>query len=165
MKVADVMNKNVEFCWTETNLAAASAKMWERDCGALPVVLGGGMVIGMVTDRDIAMGVATRDRAPSDISVRDVMSQDVYSCRPHDDVHTALKTMRKHRVRRLPVTDEHGLLKGILSMNDIVLASMRAPAAASTAIDYDDVVATFKAICEHRHINYQERSLARGASA
>lgn len=165
MKVHDVMAKNVEFCWPDTNLAAASAQMWEKDCGALPVIVGGGIVVGMITDRDIAMAGGMKDRALSEIHARDVMSHALYSCRPDDDVHTALKLMRKDRVRRLPVTDEQGVLEGILSINDIVLAAAHPNGKHAPAIDYDDVVSTFKAICEHRHSQQRTRPLARGATA
>jgi CBS domain-containing protein len=119
--------------------------MWENDCGILPVVVNGGNAVGVITDRDIAIAVGTRGRAPQDLRVDEVIHGPVYSCRPNDDIHTALKTMRKDKVRRLPVLSDDGVLKGILSLNDVLLHAQKG----NKELDYDDVVSTFKAICEH----------------
>ncbi len=69
----------------------------------------------------------------------------VIACSPDDDVHTALKIMRKEKIRRLPVVTDDGVLSGILSINDLVLHAQKG----NKELDYDDVVSTFKAICEH----------------
>ncbi|MEW6208564.1 MAG: CBS domain-containing protein [Acidobacteriota bacterium] len=61
---------------------------------------------------------------------------------------TALKTMRQDKVRRLPVVADDGALRGILSINDVALEARKGNA----ELDYDDVVSTLKAICEHRHL-------------
>jgi CBS domain-containing protein len=144
MKVQEVMTEDVKTCSPDTNLAAATALMWEYDCGALPVVANGKTPVGMITDRDIAMAVGTRGRSPQDIRVDEVMSAQLFACAPDDDIHAALKTMRKDKVRRLPVVTD-GTLEGILSLNDVVLQAQKGDA----ELDYDDVVSTFKALCEH----------------
>jgi len=59
VKVQDLITSNVKSCRPETSLAAAAVDMWENDCGALPVVDGEGKVIGLITDRDIAIAVGT----------------------------------------------------------------------------------------------------------
>jgi CBS domain-containing protein len=146
------MNEKVSYCWPETSLAAAAVRMWDEDCGALPVVIDGGRVIGMITDRDIAIAAGTKGRPAFNIPVREVMSQALYACSTDDDVHTALKTMRKEKVRRLPVIDGDGVLKGILSMNNIVLLAQKGEKKHPSELDYEDVVNTYKAICEHRHL-------------
>jgi CBS domain-containing protein len=152
MRVQDVMTANVAFCAPETNLAEAVALMWKADCGALPVVASDGKVIGLVTDRDIAIAVGTKDRRPSEILVNEVMSTHVYACTTGDDIHIALKTMRKDRVRRLPVMSEEGVLRGIVSMNDIVLHAEKASGHGPIGLSYSDAVNTLKAICEHHHL-------------
>ena len=63
MKVRDLMTTDVKSCSSDTNLAAAASRMWEGDCGALPVVDDDGKFIGMIADRDICMAVATRPPA------------------------------------------------------------------------------------------------------
>jgi CBS domain-containing protein len=148
MKVQEVMTQDVKACFPDTNLAAAAALMWENDCGILPVVVNGGNAVGVITDRDIAIAVGTRGRAPQDIRVDEVIHGPVFACAPDDDIHAALKTMRKDKVRRLPVLSGGGALKGILSLNDVVLHAQKG----NNELDYDDVVSTFKAICEHPHL-------------
>jgi len=121
MKVRDLQTSDVQAVSPDTNLAAAAQIMWECDCGAVPVVDDNRAVVGMITDRDIAIATTTRSAAPADIAVRHVMATgELYSCRPDDDVRTALRTMGEYRVRRLPVTDRQNRLVGIISLNDLV---------------------------------------------
>jgi CBS domain-containing protein len=142
MKVKEVMTPNAKAIWLTESLSDAAEMMWENDCGVLPIIKDGRTVIGMITDRDICMAVAMRDRNPSGVSVEEVMTGQVYSVNPEDDVDQALQAMKEHKVRRLPVVNDNGELEGILSMNDVVLA-------AGEGIDYSDVVKTYQAICSH----------------
>ena len=145
MQVRDIMVREARSCRLNTNLAAATEIMWTNDCGALPVLDGGGSVVAMITDRDICMAVGTRNRRPSEVSVFEVIPQKVFACTPDDDIHTALQTMRSQKVRRLPVTSGNGKLEGVLCLNDIALNAKK-----SNALSYEDVMETLKAICEHR---------------
>ena len=145
MKVRDIITTDVSSCQPETTLAAVAQTMWERDCGILPVVTSEGRVIGMITDRDICMAVATKARTADRISVREVTAGTVYVCLA--DTGAALETMKTQKVRRLPVVDDQGHLKGILSMNDIVLHANARRGVAPT-----DIVGALKGICEHRHV-------------
>lgn len=94
--------------------------MWQRDCGVVPVVDEQKQVIGMITDRDICIAVATQNRLASDIRVSEIISGKVRSCQPNDDLEDALKTMKKRQLRRLPVTDKDGILLGIISIGDLL---------------------------------------------
>jgi len=147
MKVQDVMVKDVKFCGPNTNLAAATEMFWTDCCGTLPVVDDRGNVVGMITDRDICIALGTRDVPSLTVKVRDVSLPKLFSCAPDDDVHAALETMGAQKVRRLPVIDKRGTLKGILSIDDVVLHAVKTPAGFSD-ITYEDVVTTLKAICE-----------------
>ena len=121
MRVRDLQTSDVQAVNPDTNLAAAAQIMWECDCGVVPVIDHDRNLVGMITDRDIAIAATTRSAAPADIPVRDVMSRgQLYSCRPDDDVRAALRTMGERRVRRLPVTDRENHLVGIVSLNDLV---------------------------------------------
>lgn len=151
MKVQDVMTETVKTCQPDTNLAEAVAFMWEGDCGTLPVLADDGRLVGILTDRDIAMALGTRDKPASEIAVSEVMTDQVYACHPENDIHAALKMMRKDKVRRLPVVSDDGVLQGILSMNDVVLHAEKANGRKTNGLNYEDVVNTFKAIFEHRH--------------
>lgn len=142
MKVRDLMTSDVKTCRRETNLAEAVRDMWEADCGALPVVSDEGRVIGMITDRDICIAVATRGGSADRILVREVAQGHAYTCLPDDDATAALHTMKAHKIRRLPVVDAEGHVRGILSLNDVVT---HAGAATPT-----EVVSTLASICEHR---------------
>jgi CBS domain-containing protein len=121
MKIKDVMTKSPVFCSPETNLGTAAEIMWKRNIGFLPVVGQGDKVIGVITDRDMCMAMATRNRLPGQIAVREVASGVVYSCKPDEDVRTALNTMREKRIRRLPVIGANGRLEGVLAVDDVVL--------------------------------------------
>jgi CBS domain-containing protein len=142
MKVRQIMTHDVKTCRPETNLAEAVKLMWERDCGVLPVVKSDGKLSGMITDRDICVAIATRGQTADRIAVRDVTAGKACTCGPDDDAVVALETMKSQRVRRLPVVDAEGRLKGILSLNDVVT---HAGAASST-----EIVSTMAGICEHR---------------
>lgn len=147
MKVREIMTPGAKAIWITESLADAAREMWENNCGILPIIKDGRKVVGMITDRDICMATAVRDRNPSSISVEEVMNSTVYAAEPEEDVERALQTMREHKIRRLPVLNAEGELEGILSMNDIVLKAKSNDE--KTPIDYADVVRTYQAICEH----------------
>lgn len=149
MKVKEIMTPNAKAIWLTESLADAAKLMWETDCGALPIINDGRKVIGMITDRDICMAVAMRDANPSHVSVEEVMTGQVYSVSPEDDIVQALQAMKEHKIRRLPVVNVEGELEGILSMNDVVLNARTSKSAAAGSLKYDDVVKTYQAICQH----------------
>lgn len=148
MKVRTIMTRDVATCAPETPLRDAALMMREADAGVLPVLVSG-RACGVVTDRDICLGLAERDCRPSEVPVREVMSRSVCSCSEDDSVETALSTMRSRRVRRLPVLAADGTLRGILSMNDVLLHSREG--SNREAIAYDDAIQTLQTICEHRN--------------
>ena len=76
------------------------------------------------------------------------MTRAIFSVMPEDDVHTALQLMQEHKVRRLPVMNAEGELKGMLSMNDVVLKAQETNGK-KPELSFHDVVKTYKAICEH----------------
>lgn len=150
MNVEDLMTSDVQCCGPDTNLAAAAKMMWDSDCGALPVLNVQGQVMGMVTDRDICMATATKNRPPSEITVWETVSGKAHTCKMSDDVHTAMDLMKRERIRRLPVVDEEGVLQGMVAMNDFILLAGEAKRGKAPAISYEDVVRTMKAISVHR---------------
>lgn len=150
MRVADVMSQDVHSCSRSQSLQEAAKLMWDHDVGALPVVDNERRPIGVITDRDICMAAYTQGRPLSDIGVASAMSQRVLVCRRHDPVSAAEQTMAGHQVRRLPVVDERGVLVGMLSLNDIVLARTRSPLKSAAERLLGDVVQTLAAISQHR---------------
>lgn len=150
MKVKEIMSANAKVCTPTSSLADAAGLMWENDCGIVPVVTEGEKIVGLVTDRDICMAACTQGRKLSNIAIEEIFSGKVFACKPEDDVHTALNTMRENKVHRLPVVDANGKLKGMLSMNDIVLNAKESSGKKPPELSYVDVVNTYKSICQHR---------------
>ncbi len=126
MKVSEVMNRDVGCCTAECNLSEATEILWKKDASALPVVDAQGKVVGLLTDRDVAIAAGTRNVPASHIAVRSVInSNKPFTCSPEDDVQKALETMRTRHVRRLPVVERDGTLRGLLSISDVVFAAGR----------------------------------------
>ena len=149
MRVKEIMTTDAKGCDLNASLTEAAKTMWENDCGALPVLKDGKEVVGLITDRDICMAVAMRDHSPSGISVEEILTGVIYSVTPDDDVHQALEMMREHKVRRLPVVDADGELKGILSMNDLTLRAEDQAGQKAPELTFRDVMETYKEVCTH----------------
>jgi CBS domain-containing protein len=148
MKIKEIMTRDVQCCGPDTNLAAAAKMMWDSDCGALPILNVQGQVMGMITDRDICMATATKNKPASEITVWETSSGKAYTCRETDDVHTALDIMKRERIRRLPVVDDDGVLQGIVAMNDFILAAGEGKKGSD--LSCEDVMRAMKAISAHR---------------
>jgi CBS domain-containing protein len=146
MKVREIMTTDVRSCGPEASLAEAAMIMWENDCGTVPVVNGAGQAVGIVTDRDICMAVATKNRLASDISVGEVSQGHVRTCRPEADVSAALDVMRKEQLRRLPVVDEGGRLVGILSLADVVRHAKKGESKKARHVPHKEVLRVLKAL-------------------
>jgi CBS domain-containing protein len=145
MKIANLMTADPITCLPTTNLSEAAALMLRGDCGILPIV-DQGKLCGVVTDRDLFIAVATRDRQPSTITVREVMKGPLFTCGPEDDVESALELMKEHTVRRVPVIGFGGVVLGMVSLNDIVLA-----VGEKKSVHAASVIHTLQAICRHHH--------------
>ena len=150
MKVKEILTAPVKSCSPVAHLAVVAEIMRKSNCGVLPVVDGGGKVIGMITDRDICLAMSQKDHDPSRSKVSELISGKVYDCAPRDEVKNALKTMRIKKVRRLPVLNGAGALKGILSIGDIFLRARKAKGKKSQKPSYKDLARTLLAICEPR---------------
>ena len=120
MKVKDIMTQSAVCCSADTNVGAAVELMWTRNCGMLPVVGIDRKLLGVVTDRDICIAMGTRNRLAGELTVGEIATRNVSTCKPDDEIHEALGTMADRKVRRLPVVDDEGIPQGILSMDDII---------------------------------------------
>jgi CBS domain-containing protein len=143
MKVKDLMSAEPKICAPDTTAAAAANLMWEGDCGMLPVV-DGGQLVGVVTDRDMYIALATRNELAGYLRIDAVACTPVVTCAPEDNISDALAAMKRARVRRLPVVGFGNSVLGVLSINDIVRA-----AGSDKAVRAEDVVQTLQAICAH----------------
>ena len=120
MKVGDVMTPGVETISPDASIQEAATLMAEHDVGALPVMAE--RLEGILTDRDIILRVVVDGRDPTQVRVRDVMSSMLFTCGPDDTVEAALRTMREHQIRRLPVLDANGRVIGIVALSDLARA-------------------------------------------
>jgi Mg/Co/Ni transporter MgtE len=95
--------------------------MKREDVGSVPVLASSTdrRVIGIVTDRDLALRIVAERKHPEASSVSEIMTQDPATCHERDDVHEAMQIMSRQQVRRTPIIDEHGQLCGIISQADI----------------------------------------------
>ena len=120
MKVKDLMTQAAVCCAPAANVGEAVELMWVHNCGVLPVVGTGGKLEGIVTDRDISIAMGTRNRLAGELTVGEIATKNIVTCKPEDEIHEALQTMAEKQVRRLPVVNEEGIPQGILSMDDII---------------------------------------------
>ncbi|NUN48780.1 MAG: CBS domain-containing protein [Candidatus Brocadiae bacterium] len=123
--VGDVCTRSPRVCGMEATLAEAAKVMWEADCGAIPVVDAERKVVGMITDRDIAMALATRGEGAAGTRVRDIAQTRVVACRADESMAVAFSRMAKFQLRRLPVVGADGRIEGLLSLSDAVRCSGR----------------------------------------
>ena len=145
MKVKDIMTADLQTCDPQMSAAAAAGLMWDGDCGFLPVVETG-RLLGVVTDRDLYIALATQNRRPSELLVGDVATRKVITCEPDADIHAALEAMKAHQIRRLPVVGNGGTLLGVISMDDLVRA-----AGPRRVITHEQIIETLKAIYSRHH--------------
>jgi CBS domain-containing protein len=143
MQVQEIMTKDVSYCSPATNAATAAEIMWNQNCGSLPVVDDGGRVVGIVTDRDLFIALGTKNQRPAELPVGEMMTHDVYLCAAEDDLQTALRRMAQKQVHRLPVVDRRGALKGVLSIDDVVVN-------AKSETLSREILSTMRAICDHQ---------------
>jgi CBS domain-containing protein len=120
MLVSEAMTSDVALVRPEQSIQQAAALMAEIDIGVLPVGEDR-RLIGMITDRDIAVRAVARGKGP-DTKVRDVMSPEVKYCFEDEDIEDVAQNMGDIKVRRLPVLNREKNLVGIISLGDIALA-------------------------------------------
>lgn len=102
MKVKQCMSKPAVVCHLDDTLHEAAKRMWENDCGALPVITTEGHVAAMLTDRDICMAAYTQGHPLHALKVSGAMSRTVYACSSDDSVEAAERLMRDHRTDDRP---------------------------------------------------------------
>src|SRR3954467_7081078 len=133
MKVGEVMTRQVAIAAPDDTLQEAAGRMAELDTGVLPVGEGDRLV-GMLTDRDIAIRAVAQGKGP-DAKVRDAMTADVKYCFDDEDLDDAVRSMGEQKVRRLPVMSRDKRLVGIVSLGDVaVYADAKQTDAAVSAV-------------------------------
>ncbi|WP_454621970.1 CBS domain-containing protein [Bradyrhizobium cenepequi] len=131
MKVKKMMHQGVQWVSPNTPIRALAKTMRQYDIGAIPVGEND-RLIGMVTDRDIAIRGVANGKDVSKLTARDVMTKGVIWCRESDSVKSAASLMQGKRLRRLPVIDANKRMVGMLALGDISHAASRKTAAKVT---------------------------------
>jgi CBS domain-containing protein len=121
MKVSDVMTRDVELIEPTQTIRNAARLMAQMDAGIIPV-RAGDRLVGMITDRDIAVRVVAEGKGP-DTAIREVMTADVKYCYEDDDTNDVARNMADIQVRRLPVLTRDKRLVGIISLGDMAVSN------------------------------------------
>lgn len=116
--VRESMTSNPCSIDTDKSVAYAAKMMRDEDVGIAPIVEGDRLV-GVLTDRDIAVRVVAEGRDPEQTKVTEVASRDVVTLDPQQDLDEALRLMARNQVRRLPVVEEDGRLVGVVAQADV----------------------------------------------
>lgn len=120
MKCSEIMTKDPVCCLPSDTVQRAAELMRDQDVGLIPVVDDERTnIIGVITDRDLALRVVAEGKDPTKTLVQEVMTTGVISCTVNDDLQKALDLMEKYQLRRIPVIDDTGALVGIIAQADI----------------------------------------------
>jgi len=117
----DVMTPEPTCCQATDTISRVAQVMKTEDVGAVPVVdsMSNRRLVGMVTDRDIVVKAVAEGRSVEAATVKEVMTTQVVTCGENDDIEKAVSQMAERQIRRLPVVDASGVLRGIIAQADI----------------------------------------------
>jgi CBS domain-containing protein len=124
MKVRDAMHGKVEWAQPTETVQSLAKRMRDLDIGSIPIGEND-RLIGMVTDRDLALRAVADGRDPALLTAREVMSKGIVYCRDDEELEDAVRIMEQKQIRRLPVIDDKKRMVGILSLGDISHSASR----------------------------------------
>jgi CBS domain-containing protein len=116
--IQDAMTSNPKTVTTDQTVVDAARIMKQEDAGIVPIV-DGQKLVGVITDRDIAIKVVAEGKDTQTTKVTEIASRDLVTIDPQQNLDEALRLMAQHQVRRLPVVEEDGKLVGILAQADV----------------------------------------------
>ncbi|MBZ4375129.1 CBS domain-containing protein [Corallococcus sp. AS-1-6] len=115
----DIMTRQVRTARRDSSLREVAQLMRDEDCGVVPIVDAQGRLLGLVTDRDLALRAFTGQRAVDGLRAADVMTEELEAVLPEEDLHGVIELMGRHQVRRIPVVEPDDRLVGIIALGDI----------------------------------------------
>jgi CBS domain-containing protein len=124
MKASELMTPSPCCASADDSIQDVARLMRDNDVGSVPIVDESSRVIGIVTDRDLAVRALAEGKA-TELTVRDVMTASPCTCGADDDVKDVGRTMSDNQVRRVPVVDANGRVVGIIAQADLALAADR----------------------------------------
>ena len=140
MAIGDLCRRQVVTCPPEATLGDAAKLMRAQHVGSIVVCDEGRRPVGILTDRDIVVEVLAADLDPRTVKVGEVMSRNPATALEDDELTWALKVMRDHGVRRLPVVKAGGQLAGIVALDDLLSSAATSLADVVQAIGTGRVV-------------------------
>jgi CBS domain-containing protein len=152
--IGQLMQTEVHRVSGDASANDAARLMWEMDIGSVPVVDERDRLIGIVTDRDVAMAAYLRGMNLWNIPVASLMAREVVTAHADDSIHDVAALMSRRQVRRVPIVDYGGVLIGIVSLNDLALEATEAEA--DGGITESDVADLLRAVCAPRPSAVQE---------
>lgn len=117
----EIMTRTPYCCQTTDNAKEAARMMQEANVGSMPVIDRDNRLVGIVTDRDLAMKVVAQGRSGHETPVEQVMSRNPLTAKPDDDVQRVFSLMAEHQIRRIPIVNDNQQVVGIVSQADIAL--------------------------------------------
>ena len=146
MRARDIMTKKPDCCTGDQTARDAAQVMRDRDCGVVPIVDDSGRVVGIVTDRDLAVRAIAEGRS-AETRLSDLMTASPASCGQDDDLRDVEQRMAELQVRRIPIVDAGGRCLGIISQADIA----RAASIDDGVVTGDEVALVVEQISQPRH--------------
>jgi CBS domain-containing protein len=113
------MTRDVATVFPDDSVQYATRIMRDEDCGALPVVDSRGRMIGMITDRDVAVRLVADGYDATHAIVADCMTDEVFACHVNDPLRGCMDVMSRHQIRRLPILNDRDQVIGIVSQGDL----------------------------------------------
>jgi len=147
MRAKDIMTKDPQCCRREDTARRAAQLMRDCDCGVIPVTDDARRVVGIVTDRDLAIRVIAAGKGP-DTRLAEVMTPMPKTCSADDDLRDVERKMAELQVRRIPIVDAGGRCLGIISQADIARAAGR-----DNSVSEQEIALVVEQISEPAHAN------------
>jgi len=120
-KCSDVMTKDPVCCTPDQSVVDVARLMQNKDIGPVPIIEdhNSKKLVGIVTDRDLALKIVAEGRDQKSTLVSDVMTRQVVTCKADDDVEKAVDAMTEYQLRRIPVVDKNNKIVGIIAQADV----------------------------------------------
>lgn len=131
------------------SLDQVASEMWNDDLGIVPIIDQEQKLLGVVTDRDIAMAATLKHKPLWEISAGELIAgQSCHFCKPGDDVHHVLGIMGSARIRRVPVVDENYYVAGMVGLKDLAEHIQTVPSGKKAELSAQEVLGAFRQTCQ-----------------
>ena len=120
-KCSDLMTKNPVYSLPSDKVTKLAQLMKSKDIGSVPIIEAEqtNKLVGMVTDRDLALKIVAKGRDPKSTTAEEVMTRKIVTCQAGDKLQKALDAMSEHQLRRIPIIDDNNRIVGIIAQADV----------------------------------------------